>query len=148
MKVFVVTAESPMLGLGILEVCRVHWTLRHAERNADNLRQTHDNVVVHETEIDPLAWLVNAYFAFRGLTEPNADDALHFLASETGEVSDAFVEQKNKWVRNNPAAKTGKRVDFETGDVIMMATKFAEKMGFDPLTAMVEKFQSKGWRNE
>ena len=45
---------------------------------------------------------ITAYFAFRSLTWPNADRSLLFLVSEIGELSDAWVQEKAAWVRNNP----------------------------------------------
>jgi NTP pyrophosphatase (non-canonical NTP hydrolase) len=143
MDVFVVTATDPTFGT---QVHGVHWTRWHAERNLENMEQTFENCQIHEVRLDPLSWLVNSYFKSRNLTDPDANDALYFLTSETGELADAFVHGRGDWVRNNPQDKAGKRIDYEAGDVLMMLIKFSQKMGFDPLTAMVEKFRSKGWR--
>jgi NTP pyrophosphatase (non-canonical NTP hydrolase) len=143
MNVYVVTGSNLA---GAIVVHGVHWTQQHAAKNAENLLTTHGLCTIHCVRLDPLCWLVNQYFAFRGLTEPTATQAFLFLTSETGELADAYVQEQATWVRNNPVARAAQAVGFEIADVLMMLTKFAERMGIDPLTAMIEKFQSKGWR--
>ncbi len=49
-----------------------------------------------------LVQIVQDYYAFRGLTQPNAGQAFLFLTSEVGELADAFVHDQAAWVRNNP----------------------------------------------
>jgi NTP pyrophosphatase (non-canonical NTP hydrolase) len=86
---------------------------------------------------------VRAYFEHRGLTAPDAGQALLFLVSEVGELADAFVEEQAQWVRNNP--ERNRNVSDEIGDVLMMLTVFADAQGIDPLDAMLAKFERKGF---
>ena len=90
--------------------------------------------------------LVNEYFQFRGYHDPDASQAFLFLASEVGELADKFVHGQASWVRNNPDAKNDD-IAGEIGDVLMMLTKFAEKIGVDPIEAMLNKFERKGFKN-
>ena len=46
--------------------------------------------------------IVENYYAFRGLTQPDTNQAFLFLVSEIGELSDALVANQASWVRNNP----------------------------------------------
>jgi NTP pyrophosphatase (non-canonical NTP hydrolase) len=94
--------------------------------------------------------LVNGYFEFRNYTEPTTDQAFKFFAAELGELADALVQSEANWVRNNPEDKSGdlQAIKAEIGDCLMMLTKLADTLDIDPLTAMIEKFQSKGWRTE
>lgn len=77
---------------------------------------------------------VNAYYAYRGLTDPTLAEAAKFLATEVGELVNASTRLEEKWVRNNPVDAGEARVQFEyeLGDVYMMTLKVVEKSGFDP----------------
>jgi len=87
--------------------------------------------------------IVRQYYQFRGLTEPDANQAFLFLVSEVGELSDAFVENQAQWIRNNPDRE--RDVQAEIGDVLMMLTVFAASQGVDPLDAMLAKMARKGF---
>jgi NTP pyrophosphatase (non-canonical NTP hydrolase) len=87
--------------------------------------------------------IVRQYYQFRGLTEPDANQAFLFLVSEVGELSDAFVEKQARWVRNNPDRE--RDINAEIGDVLMMLTVFAASQGVDPLEAMLAKMERKGF---
>lgn len=86
--------------------------------------------------------LVAAYYQQRGLTQPDATQALLFLVSEVGELADAHVESQAQWVRNNDRERG---VEDEIGDVLMMLTVFAAAQGMDPFDAMLAKFRRKGF---
>ena len=92
-----------------------------------------------------LVEVVQKYYQFRGLTEPDTNQALLFLVSEIGELSDAFVSNQAQWVRNNP--EKDRSVQDEIGDVLMMLTVFAASMGVDPIEALMEKMRKKGFDN-
>lgn len=96
-------------------------------------------------DLPTLNKLVDSYFEFRGLKEPDTHQAFLFLTSEIGELADQLVQMDGDWVRNHPDRKIV-NVAGEIGDVLMMLIKTAQKLGIDPLDAMVEKFISKGWR--
>jgi NTP pyrophosphatase (non-canonical NTP hydrolase) len=89
---------------------------------------------------------VQRYYQFRGLTQPDAGQALLFLVSEVGELADAFVEDQAEWVRNNPERE--RDLPSEIGDVLMMLTVFAQQLGVDPYQAMLAKMQRKGFKEE
>jgi NTP pyrophosphatase (non-canonical NTP hydrolase) len=99
-----------------------------------------------QTNTPKLAEVVRSYYAFRGLTAPDAGQALLFLVSEVGELADAFVEQQAQWVRNNPGRE--RDISAEVGDVLMMLTVFADALGLDPMDAMLAKFERKGFAPE
>ena len=86
--------------------------------------------------------IVETYYRQRGLTQPDATQALLFLVSEIGELADAHVESQAEWVRNNERERG---VEDEIGDVLMMLTVFAATQGVDPLDAMLAKFRRKGF---
>jgi NTP pyrophosphatase (non-canonical NTP hydrolase) len=86
---------------------------------------------------------ITSYFAFRSLTWPNADRSLLFLVSEIGELSDAWVQEKAAWVRNNPDRE--RDVASEIGDVLMMLYIFADSVGVDPVQALRAKMAKKGF---
>ena len=90
-----------------------------------------------------LVEIVKQYYQFRGLTEPDANQAFLFLVSEIGELSDALVSGKAEWVRNNPGRE--RNIEAEIGDTLMMLTVFAATQGFDPLEALLKKMRSKGF---
>lgn len=94
-------------------------------------------------EESKLVELVQAYYRFRGLTEPDANQALLFLVSEVGELADAFVEGQGAWVRNHPDKE--RDIKDEIGDVLMMLTVFAHQLGVDPLDALKAKMERKGF---
>lgn len=87
--------------------------------------------------------IVEKYYAFRGLTQPDANQAFLFLVSEIGELSDALVANQAAWVRNNPDRE--RQIPAEIGDVLMMLTVFAATQGIDPIEAMLDKMKSKGF---
>jgi NTP pyrophosphatase (non-canonical NTP hydrolase) len=93
-----------------------------------------------------LVEIVKQYYAFRGLTQPDANQAFLFLVSEIGELSDALVAEQGAWVRNNPGRE--RHIPWEIGDVLMMLTVFAATQGIDPLEAMLAKMKSKGFMVE
>lgn len=93
---------------------------------------------------DFLAYAVGSYFEDRGLVMPNSENALHFLVSEVGELSDAVVQDKGEWIRNNPE-KTRDIAD-EVGDCLMMLTIFCIQRGISPVDCMVDKMR-KGIEN-
>jgi len=90
-----------------------------------------------------LVQIVQDYYAFRGLTQPDAGQAFLFLTSEVGELADAFVHTQAKWVRNNPDRE--RDVESEVGDILMMLTVFAATQGIDPRDAMLKKMHRKGF---
>ena len=89
--------------------------------------------------------IVKQYYEFRGLTQPDNNQAFLFLTSEVGELADAVVASQADWVRNNP--DKNRSVSDEIGDVLMMLTVFANTMGIDPVEAMIEKMKRKGFVN-
>ena len=90
--------------------------------------------------------LVQQYYDFRGLTQPDANQAFLFLVSEVGELADALVASQGQWVRNNPERE--RHIPSEIGDVLMMLTVFAATQGIDPLEALKEKMRRKGFETE
>ena len=90
-----------------------------------------------------LVEMVKQYYEFRGLTQPDANQAFLFLVSEIGELSDALVASQAQWVRNNPDRE--RHIASEIGDVLMMLTVFAATQGVDPLEALKDKMRSKGF---
>ncbi len=90
-----------------------------------------------------LVELVKQYYEFRGLTQPDANQAYLFLVSEVGELADALVAGQGEWIRNNPDRE--RHIPSEIGDVLMMLTVFAAAQGIDPLDALLEKMRSKGF---
>jgi NTP pyrophosphatase (non-canonical NTP hydrolase) len=90
-----------------------------------------------------LIQLVQQYYDFRGLSQPDANQAFLFLTSEIGELADALVAGQGEWVRNNPGRE--RVIPAEIGDVLMMLTVFAATQGIDPVEALKEKMRSKGF---
>lgn len=90
-----------------------------------------------------LVQLVQKYYQFRGLAQPDANQAFLFLTSEIGELADALVAGQGDWVRNNPGRE--RNIPAEIGDVLMMLTVFAATQGVDPVEALKEKMRSKGF---
>ena len=90
--------------------------------------------------------IVEEYYAYRGLTTPDANQAYLFLVSEIGEMADALVANQADWVRNNPDRE--RSVEPEIGDVLMMLTVCAAQLGIDPVEAMLNKMKSKGFEFE
>ena len=88
--------------------------------------------------------IVKAYYEYRGLTNPDANQAYLFLVSEIGELADALVANQAKWVRNNPERE--RDIEAEIGDVLMMLTVFSMEMGIDPVEAMLKKMERKGFQ--
>ena len=95
---------------------------------------------VHSAD-DFLFYAVSNYFRERSLPMPNSENALHFLVSEVGELSDAVVQDKGEWIRNNPE-KT-RDISDEVGDVLMMLTVFCIQRGISPAKCMVSKMRRK-----
>jgi NTP pyrophosphatase (non-canonical NTP hydrolase) len=93
-----------------------------------------------------LSDIVDAYYEYRGLTTPDANQAYLFLVSEVGELADALVANQADWVRNNPDRE--RNIEPEIGDVLMMLTVCASQLGIDPVEAMVNKMKSKGFEFE
>lgn len=117
--------------------------------------------------------VVDDYFEFRKYKEPTAEQALLFLISEIGELTEAFLErypqelnlralvfnnivsisktadevvsETQGWVRNNDRTKKTDISD-EVGDALMMLTKFAGKLNIDPVDGMLDKMAKKGFR--
>lgn len=117
----------------------IHWT------HQDALKSFYPSVdqTIQPVLLSPLASYANQYAAFRGLKDPNADEAFKFLVSEIGELADAIVSQKPGWVRNDPDKE--RSISDEIGDVLLMLIKTAEKLGYDPISAMDRKAKSKGF---
>lgn len=90
-----------------------------------------------------LSDMVREYFKHRNYVVPDATQALHFLVSEVGELSDAHVHQQAEWVRNNPGRR--REVGEEIGDVLMMLTAYAIAQGIDPVEALAEKMKKHGF---
>jgi len=90
--------------------------------------------------------IVKQYYEFRGLTQPDNNQAFLFLTSEVGELADAFVADQADWVRNNP--NKHRSVPDEIGDVLMMLTVFSITMGIDPVQAMIDKMKRKGFTTD
>lgn len=87
--------------------------------------------------------IVEGYYEFRGLKEPDENQALLFLVSEIGELADAIVSQAGGWTRNNPGRE--REPAAEIGDVQMMLTVLSARMGVDPVGAMLDKMRAKGY---
>ena len=96
---------------------------------------------VEQTD-DFIKMCIRKYYLKReDLKIPNPEDALHFLVSEVGELSDAFVEEKDNWGRNNPDKI--RSIEDEVGDVLMMLYVFAMLSGISPILSMVKKHRRK-----
>jgi NTP pyrophosphatase (non-canonical NTP hydrolase) len=119
-----------------------HWTYASA------LQEVMEGAAhaIQVVDLQPLIELVNQYYAYRKYVDPNADRALKFLYEELGELSGAIVAEEHNWVRNNPDRERNSKD--ESGDALMMLTKLCEKLGFDPIQAMVDKFATKGFERE
>jgi len=89
-----------------------------------------------------LAEKVQAYYQFRGLVVPDATQALLFLVSEIGELSDAHVNYQSAWVRNNDRERL---IPDEIGDVQMMLIAYCIAQGLDPVGCMLDKMRKKGF---
>jgi NTP pyrophosphatase (non-canonical NTP hydrolase) len=123
------------------------WTKARAESSVNDLEWSGAAAEVREIPIEPLHWLVDSYFRHRKYHEPNKLEAFIFLVAEIGELAGAIVQGlKSLWVRNNDHSKDS--IEEEGGDVLMMLVKTGHAFGFDPLAAMVEKWERKGWKNE
>jgi len=96
-----------------------------------------------EIPVPPIIEAVRWYFDQRGLLHA-ADpvDALLFLASELGELSDAVVHGRGEWVRNHERER---EVGPELADVLMMLCVTAERLDAEPLDEMFKKFAKKGY---
>jgi len=146
-------------------VTEVYWSKEGA------FEQPGDSTVA---EIEPLKWVVDEYFKFRKYKEPTAQEAFLFLVSEVGELAEAIKEnssfdhstrfmrqviddqislgkwadgilaEQGGWVRNNDRIKTPD-LSAEFGDVLMMLVKTAAKLNIDPVEAMFDKMEKKGW---
>lgn len=130
----------------------VTWTQQQARTRSlelvDELKEKHFDHIAEVSftpvELGPLEKPVEEYFGFRGLTNPDMIQAFVFLTSEIGELADKVVGLSGDWVRNNPQDKNDD-VAGEVGDVLMMLTVTAANLGIDPIKAMFEKFERKGY---
>lgn len=96
----------------------------------------------------PIQAIVLRYFNHRGYKIPSTYEALAFLMSEVGELADAINESaSDAWVRNNPDVKHANVVQ-EAGDVLMMLIALLWGFDNDPITAMFENFEEKGYIHE
>lgn len=109
------------------------------------MTQTNPESLVSTPETQPggLVDLVQRYYTFRGLTQPDANQAFLFLVSEMGELGDALVSSQGQWIRNNPERE--RHIPSEIGDVLMMLTVFAAAQGIDPVEALKDKMRNKGF---
>jgi len=130
----------------------VEWTQQSARKRSleivDELKTKHFDHIA-EVQFSPvdlggLSNPVGDYFSFRELTDPDMIQAFVFLTSEMGELADKLVGLYGDWVRNHPEDKNDD-VAGEVGDVLMMLTVTAAKLGIDPIKAMFEKFERKGF---
>ncbi len=141
MKIYVLVEEVDDSGPFALA-----WSYKQAvQKSEDFQHQGGGPVSFYTVELPPLSELVDSYFEQRKMKDPDAQQAFNFLVSEVGELADALVSQEPGWVRNHPDEKANPPAN-EASDVLMMLVKTCEKLGFDPLSAMVEKFRRKGWR--
>lgn len=101
------------------------------------------NVKVQEIELPPIIDAVRMYFDRRGLVYAvDPVDALMFLTSEIGELSDAIVHNRGEWVRNHDKERDAGP---EIGDVLMMLCVTADRLNTEPLDEMLKKFAKKGY---
>lgn len=130
----------------------VAWTQQQARSRSlelvDELKNKHFDHIAEvnftPVELGSLAGPVEDYFNFRELVDPDVFQAFMFLTSEIGELADKVVGLTGEWVRNNPQDKNDD-VAGEIGDVLMMLTVTAAKLGIDPVKAMFDKFERKGY---
>jgi NTP pyrophosphatase (non-canonical NTP hydrolase) len=100
-----------------------------------------------DTFCPTLGGVVSNYYHFRGYDFPTDEEAFNWLVAEVGELSEAMVEQKRNWIRNNPTERK-KDIEAEIGDVLMMLTALCLARNTDPLTCMINKMQSKMFNPE
>ena len=112
---------------------KAYWTRTHAEQHGKP----------QEVRLSTIAEALDEYYAYRQMRMPGTVDAMLFLASETGELADAIVSGRGDWVRNNPDKV--KDIPGEVGDVLQMLAVTANTFGIDPIAAMFNKWQSKGF---
>jgi len=114
------------------------------------LKEGYEENEIIQVEIPYLDELVKSYMAFKGMKIPNTTEAFLFLTSEIGELADQIVSTQPGWVRHHPDKERGadEQVEREAADCLMMLTATLFAFDVDPLTAMIEKFNSKGWRQE
>jgi NTP pyrophosphatase (non-canonical NTP hydrolase) len=139
--VFVIMDDTDGIPVGVT------WVERLAKEEAKEREEDGHSYSVKTVDMDGIATLVDAYFKFRGLTNPDAAQSFLFLTSEMGEVADAIVQDQAKWTRNNPQNKDGsvQKIREELGDVLMMLTKTSQGYGGDPISDMIAKFKKKGF---
>jgi NTP pyrophosphatase (non-canonical NTP hydrolase) len=99
---------------------------------------------IARVNMDPVNDLVGDYFRHRNLVYPDTNQAFLFLVSEVGELADKLVHDQRNWVRNNPDTKDDDRAG-EIADVLMMLAVLSETLGIDPIEAMQDKFNRKGY---
>jgi len=80
------------------------------------------------------------YYEQRGLVMPDTEEALHFLVSEIGELSDAYVHQKKDWIRNNEKERD---LAEEAADVLMMLYVLSLAADIHPFTRLIKKMKEK-----
>jgi NTP pyrophosphatase (non-canonical NTP hydrolase) len=69
---------------------------------------------------------------------PDRIDAMGFIATEYGELWDAYLRDKGGYVRNNPGdADEGMHI--ETGDIVFMAFVLATVEGWDLEQIILDK---------
>lgn len=150
MKIFIITDLSTGVPVSMA------YTPLGVAREMENIREVDEveglvrDYGISKIDFAPLSDLVNEYYEFRKLTNPNTEQSFLFLTSEIGELADAIVQNKAAWVRNNPDLKDGsdKKIREEAGDVLMMLVKTIENYYGDPVADMVKKFKKKGFDNE
>jgi len=90
---------------------------------------------------------IDRYYKLRGLARPGTVEAMLFLTSEIGELSDAIVSTLGGWVRNNKEKENTENnlsyIADEIGDVLMMLTVVADAYELDPYDCMVNKMTKK-----
>ncbi len=93
-----------------------------------------------------LVELVKYYYEKRGLTYPNFDNSMKFVATEIAEVYELDLARTGGWIRNNPQSKPSyskESMAEELGDAIMMLIVAGIQEGVDPIDAMTSKIKKK-----
>lgn len=144
MNVYVVVNEGENLDNPIEGV---FWTLDGADKYWQMLKDQGCEATIYPAHIEPLIALVDSYYRFRNLKEPNLDEAFRWMVSEVGEMAGALNQCLTEgWVRNHSHDDDDPVV--EGGDVLMMLTKTMQRLDADPIGAMVRKWMEKGWKQE
>lgn len=178
-----VMAESLTKGTPVSEILvkdetgdKVLVVIAYGAEPADHLVDLINDAIVPGVELS-MRPIIDAYFKFRGLKEPSAEEALLFLLSEVGELckawedehqntlhpleknvvedmkflgekADELVSIRGGWTRNN-GRKGPSDLDGEFGDVLMMLDRFAGALGKDVLGELLfAKMLKKGFLYE